>query len=148
MTIKEKMVYFVEKFGKKKADLVVELGVAASNFRGTSLHNGINSDTIEKFLTLYPQCSAEWLLRGQGDMFRSEKAVNVSTNNTGDNTVVIGVHNGNTSKINTPATPQCNTCALLAAKDEIIKTKNELIQAKQDTIDAQGVIILSLKQGK
>jgi len=146
MTIKERMVCFVEKFGKKKADLVAELGVAASNFRGASLQNGINSDTIENFLTLYPKCSAEWLLRGQGDMLRSENALSVSADNAGRDAMVTGVNYGTVTK-GERTTTKCDDCALLNAKDEIIRTKDELIRAKQDTIDAQNVIILSLKQG-
>lgn len=142
MTVKEKMVYFVEKFGKKKADLVAELGVAASNFRGASLQNGINSDTIEKFLTLYPQCSAEWLLRGDGSML-CQKDSSISTNNTGDNAVVIGVSNNTATNVSEDS--KCDVCALLAAKNEVIQTKDDLIQAKQGIIDAQTVIISTLK---
>ena len=80
------------------------------------------------------------------DMLRSENALSVSADNAGRDAMVTGVNYGTITKGERTIT-KCDDCALLNAKDEIIRTKDELIRAKQDTIDAQNVIILSLKQG-
>jgi len=41
--------------------------------------NGIGTDKLEKILTLYPDLSAEWLLRGEGEMLRDKEESRLST---------------------------------------------------------------------
>lgn len=35
-----------------------------------SQKNGLTEENIEKFLLTYPEISAEWLMRGEGDMYK------------------------------------------------------------------------------
>lgn len=133
MRIKEKMVEFSTKMGEKTVDLTTKLGVADSNFRGQYLDKGINSDVIVRFLEVYPQCSAEWLLRDEGSMFRS-----------GDSNTVNGVNNGHvgstygTENQSAPS-KSCDDCSILSAKDQVIA-------AQQGTIEAQRIAIEALRR--
>ena len=68
MTVKDRILAFLESEGLKKGDFFDAFGIAPSNFRGQSRLSGLNSDTIVKILTEYPDLSAEWLLRGTGNM--------------------------------------------------------------------------------
>ena len=40
--------------------------------------NGIGTDKLEKILVLFPDLSAEWLLRGEGEMLRNEEESRLS----------------------------------------------------------------------
>lgn len=74
MTVKDRILAFLESEGLKKGDFFDAFSIAPSNFRGQSRLSGLNSDTIVKILTEYPDLSAEWLLRGTGDMLISQGA--------------------------------------------------------------------------
>lgn len=39
-----------------------------------SQKNGLTEENIEKFLLTYPEISAEWLMRGEGDMYVTGKS--------------------------------------------------------------------------
>lgn len=133
MKIKEKMVYFSTCKGEKVTDLTSKLEVANSNFRGKYLKNGLNSDIIIKFLDLYSDCSAEWLLRGIGPMIITDKA-SESNVNTGINTGHIGSENNITPEP-VQNQPLCNTCTLLAAKEQVIQAQEITIKTQQKTIE-------------
>lgn len=70
MTVKDKILSFLEEKGVKKSDFFDTFGIAPSNFRGQSKQTGLSSDTLVKILTVYKDLSAEWLLRGEGTMTR------------------------------------------------------------------------------
>ncbi len=73
MTIKEKILTFLDSRGIKKADFFESIGVAPSNFKGTAKYSELGGDKIVKILTAFPELSAEWLLRGEGPMLRDKK---------------------------------------------------------------------------
>ena len=72
MTVKYKILSFLEKTGTPKEDFYKKIGVAPSNFKGIGLNSGLGGDKIVKILTLYPELSADWLLRDEGEMLRTE----------------------------------------------------------------------------
>ena len=72
LTIKERILYFAKNQGISRTDLFNELEVAASNFKGVGLKSEIGADKIVKFLTSYQNVSPEWILTGNGSMFRDE----------------------------------------------------------------------------
>jgi phage repressor protein C with HTH and peptisase S24 domain len=71
-TIKENILYFIEKQCVSKVSFYEKTGISASNFKGTGLKSEIGGDKIVKILTYYPEISPEWLLTGKGSMLRSE----------------------------------------------------------------------------
>lgn len=70
LTIKEKIFAFLEEMGIKKVDFYEATGIQSSNFKGANLKSAPGSDMLVKILTIYPNLSAEWLLRNEGSMLR------------------------------------------------------------------------------
>lgn len=122
-TIKEKILSYCNQKGIKKSKIAQKIEVSETNFTGRNLQSSIGSDALVKFLTAFPEVSAEWLLRDEGPMFRN-----------GDTNMVNGVNNGHVGstygveKQETPA-PSCDQCALLAAKDQVIEAQRIAIDA-------------------
>lgn len=48
------------------------IGVTTANFRGEAKKTPINSDTIEKILSLFPEISPRWLISGVAPMMVAE----------------------------------------------------------------------------
>lgn len=71
-TIKENILYFVEKQGIKKTDFYEKTEISASNFKGSGLKSEIGGDKIVKILSLFPEINPEWLLTGKGEMLREK----------------------------------------------------------------------------
>lgn len=70
MTIKEKILTFLDSKGIKKAEFFESIGIAPSNFKGAAKLTELGGDKIVRILTAFPDLSADWLLRGEGEMLR------------------------------------------------------------------------------
>lgn len=68
MTIKEKILTFLDSQGIKKTEFFEEVGLSPSNFKGAAKYGELGGDKIAKILTMYPNLSAEWLMRDRGPM--------------------------------------------------------------------------------
>lgn len=77
MTIKEKILSYLEATGKVKADFYKAIGASPSNFKGQGKNSALSSDKIAEILRLYPDLSPDWLLNGVGDMLRAEPTTEV-----------------------------------------------------------------------
>ena len=65
--IKQRILFFAESLGISKRDFYKKIGVS----RGTlESRTGITEDIVAKFIAAYPDISLEWLIRGEGEMFR------------------------------------------------------------------------------
>ncbi len=71
MTIKEKILTFLDYKGVKKAEFFESIGIAPSNFKGAAKQTELGGDKIVRILTAFSDLSAEWLLRDEGDMLRT-----------------------------------------------------------------------------
>lgn len=67
--IKERIRYIAENKNIKKEVFFNELGISSANFRGDKIDRPLNSDTIAKLITLYPDINPHWLLTGEGVPF-------------------------------------------------------------------------------
>ena len=76
MTIKEKILSYLEATGKVKADFYKAIGASPSNFKGAGKNSALSSDKIAEILTLYPDLSPDWLLNGIGEMLRVPGSTN------------------------------------------------------------------------
>lgn len=72
LTIKEKILSFLTEKGIKKVDFFEKTGIQASNFKGKNMSSQPGADMLVKILTLYPELSADWLLRDKGEMFNPD----------------------------------------------------------------------------
>ncbi len=75
LTIKERILTFLDAKGVKKVDFFEESGIQSSNFKGKNKYSQPGGDMLVKILTLYPDLSAEWLMRGEGSMFRDNTSI-------------------------------------------------------------------------
>ncbi len=96
--VKEKILIFVQSIGLSKAEIARQLGISKSNFVGEAMSSDLNVSMVIKFCQLYPQVSAEWLLRGEGSMLREGAGADVvidsshshhNNNNAGSGTQII-----------------------------------------------------------
>lgn len=123
-TIKEKILSFCESQGIKKSRIAQRIDVSETNFIGKNLQSSIGSDAIVKFLTEFPEVSAEWLLRDKEPMIINTEQ-SFSFSNSGAGAMVNGVNNGTVQKNE----GDCQECALLKAKDETIAAQKVTIEA-------------------
>lgn len=72
ITIKERILTFIESEGIKKNAFFQETGIQASNFKGKNILSQPGSDMLVKILSIYPKLSAEWLMTGRGNMLSSD----------------------------------------------------------------------------
>ena len=72
LTIKDKILSFLKEKGIKKTDFFKEMGIESSNFKGRNLQSQPGGDMIVKVLSIYPDLSADWLLRDKGEMIVPE----------------------------------------------------------------------------
>jgi hypothetical protein len=70
LTIKDKIVTFLRLQNIKKNDFFEATGIQASNFKGKNMQSQPGGDMLVKILSVYPEISAEWLMRGEGEMLK------------------------------------------------------------------------------
>lgn len=69
-TIKENILYFLDKQDITKSSFYEKTGISASNFKGNGLKSEIGGDKIAKILSLYPEINADWLITGIEPMIK------------------------------------------------------------------------------
>lgn len=74
-SIKYRILYFIENQHIKKVDFFRKTGMSASNFKGKGLNSELGGDKIAKFLSVYPDVSAEWLISGKGPMLAGNNLI-------------------------------------------------------------------------
>lgn len=72
LTIKDKILTFLKEQDIRKIDFFEATGIQSSNFKGKNMASQPGGEMIVKILTLYPDLSAEWLLRGEGNMIKTD----------------------------------------------------------------------------
>lgn len=128
VNLKEKLLTCAQFFELTKADLARKIGISKSNFVGESLKSELNGASLVKFCEQFPDVSAEWLLRDQGPMLKSDIKEAAEHNiNNGVNVGHIG--SGNHVEQDPDAAPDCDACKLLQAKQEVIEAQKIAIEA-------------------
>ncbi len=75
MTIKEKILAYLDFKGIKKSDFFESTGISASNFKGNAKLSELGGDKIAKILAIYEDLSAEWLMANRGDMLKTKRTL-------------------------------------------------------------------------
>jgi len=145
LNIKRKMLEYCKLQGVNFPTIAKKLSVSRSSFAGQNLECGLNSDVVVTFLDLFDDLSAEWLMRGEGSMLKSER----QNGSTLTQTIQGDGNNASISTVNAspnasqPPSAGCNPdiCSLMKAKDAMIQAKNDLISAKDDMIRTKDEVI-------
>lgn len=114
MTIKEKILSYLDETGKVKADFYKAIGASPSNFKGVGKASALSSDKIALILKLYPDLSPDWLLNDIGDMIRQT--------------------NGSSVVAQQPKTLEDKILSLLGQKDDTIREQAEEIGELRERI--------------
>ena len=127
-TIKGKIMLFSASTGVKITTIADAMNVSKSNFRGKNIASSLNAEAVARFLVSFPSVSADWLMRDQGPMLKSniKEAAEHNINN-GVNVGHIG--SGNHVEQDPDAAPDCDACKLLQAKQEVIDAQKIAIEA-------------------
>lgn len=75
---KERIIQFLEYKGITKNKFYVETGISNGTLDKVS---GLSLETVEKFYNVYPEINPDWLITGKGEMIKSEKNLNIISNN-------------------------------------------------------------------
>ena len=133
--IKEKLLNFGQFYGLNKSEMAHRLNISKSNFVGDSMRSEVGSKILERFCKEFPTVLAEWLLRDTEPMIIGSDAQLSETNiNNGVNIGHIGSSEHQDEAQNIP-TPTCDACALLNAKEQVIRAQQTTILAQQRTIE-------------
>ncbi len=114
MTIKEKILSYLDATGKVKAEFYKAIGASPSNFKGAGKNSALSSDKIAEILILYPDLSPDWLLNGIGEMMRAPGAGSTPT---------------------TPQTLEDKLLTVLDSKDKTIREQAEEIGRLKQRIE-------------
>lgn len=68
--IKERVLQIAESKNISKTDFFKDLGLSYANFKGIQKSTALNSDAVVTILSKYPDIQPEWLVTGQGEMYR------------------------------------------------------------------------------
>lgn len=97
MSIKERILAYADVKKLTKAQIEKLSGLGRNSFNNSK---SMNSDALATFLANCPDLSAEWLMRGEGNMFRGNTPYNVNNfdmSTIKDNGIKIGDNNNNVS---------------------------------------------------
>ena len=133
LTIKDKILAFLKEKDIKKVDFFEATGIQSSNFKGKNMASQPGGDMIVKVLTLYPDLSAEWLMRGEGNMLKSNNT-DVSQNSYTIHQEISQDNKQESEKYNAPP-PEIVDKLLSTIKEqaeEIGMLKQTITQLKQD----------------
>lgn len=113
MTIKEKILSYLDTTGKVKAEFYKAIGASPSNFKGAGKNSALSSDKIAEILQLYPDLSPDWLLNDIGEMLRTP---------------------GHTAPTAVPQTLEDKLLTMLTSKDDTIREQAEEIGRLRERI--------------
>lgn len=68
--IKERVLQIANNKGVSYIKFCESIGMTYGSFKGKQKETALNSDALDKILSLYPDINPEWLVTGYGDMFK------------------------------------------------------------------------------
>ena len=128
--VKERLATYMKDSRLKVTALEKKAGISAGSLRQSAKPS---ADFIRRVLEVCPDLSAEWLMRGQGNMLKREAApqhaqqVTVSGDNNFDGAPAI--NNGTFS-----TSPQSDRSAEIALLRELLEEKDRALRDKERTI--------------
>lgn len=72
--IKERILYLTELKGFGKEEFFTKIGMTYGNFKGKLKEKPLNSNALENIVAIIPDVNTDWLLTGNGEPLKTEKA--------------------------------------------------------------------------
>ncbi|MGV4413837.1 S24 family peptidase [Chryseobacterium sp. T1] len=73
--IKERVLYLTDLKGDTKESFFEKINMTYGSFKGKQKESALNSDAIDKILSIYTDIDANWLITGRGEMLKKDQAV-------------------------------------------------------------------------
>lgn len=73
-SIKDRVLRIAEEKGIQKVAFFKALGLSYASFKGAQKNSALSSDALSTVLRHFADVNAEWLVLGQGDMFKDQTA--------------------------------------------------------------------------
>lgn len=134
----EKVVHIAKNEGISIASLEKSIGASKGVLgKAISKNSDIQAKWVIKIAAVYPNYSAEWLLRDELPIYKSKIVPCVSTSAVGKDAVAVGFNTGTiTQPTDTDTVKNCqDMSAILIAKDKVIETQEQTIRIQQMLID-------------
>lgn len=141
--IKERVLQVCDLKGVKREDFFNEIGMTYGSFKGSQKKTALNSDAIDKILSIYKDIDANWLITGKGEMFKGNTSIDndniksensVVGNNIKGKSVKVSISNNDISRIielhNTLAESLKVSQTQLSASQNQINTLLEILKNK------------------
>jgi hypothetical protein len=130
MRIVERILELVDMKAKSKRDFASMIGIEQTLFNNYMIgkRSGMNFDIVDSILATFPDVSAEWLLRGEGEMYKSE------TTGTNDPMIIKG--ESGLTILDMPIETFCNELMANTKmfREQLIRA-NERIQILKDEVE-------------
>lgn len=126
-TVRDRVLIFTEKTNQTKKVMAKKIGISPTNLAPSATNSRFSSETIAKFLQVYPEVSAEWLMRGEGPMLRqkTDGVINGDVTN----------HAENNSTASIVFNFEKQTADIMKAKDDLIENLQRHVASLQHTIE-------------
>lgn len=136
MTIKEKILAYLDIKGIKRGEFFEAIGVAPSNFKGAAKNSELGGDKIAKILTTYPDLSAEWLMADRGEMLKTNRTFD-SPSSVTSTSYPFPKHKDSTNQAIPQDVPPLmdRLLSIISEKDAVIRSQAEEIGRLREQID-------------
>lgn len=71
MTVKERLIEFLKREGISGSEFARKMGLSPAYL--ASMRKSMPEEKVERLIELYPQLNRDWLLYGEGDMYKEEE---------------------------------------------------------------------------
>lgn len=148
-TLKERILYVAELKGIAKEKMCMSLDMTYGSFRGDAKARPINSDALALFFKLYPDISHDWLIHGEGDIYKNSSDIKPEIKNESMNdkelieqlNKTISAHEKTISVQEKTIQSHEKTIEYLRAeKDELKREKDSLQLGEQNSLGKQRAV--------
>ena len=127
-TIKERITEFIESKGISVNAFETSVGLSKSYM--AKVKGSLGSDILEKILTTYPEINCMWLIKGEGEMFRTDSPPDDEAIHREDGHTIVGGHvSGNGNNISH------NDHDNISGMIDLQKGYQDLLKKSQEQID-------------
>jgi len=138
--IKQRLIDYIDNKGITKESFFKKTGISASNFKGKGALSEIGGENIAKILTEYPDLNPEWLLTGNGEMFKRESNPGYYTAVSGNDNRFGNITQGDRNVVGEPQTTRLEKGETEMLRKEISHL-NDMLKEKERALEEKERLI-------